>query len=154
MFGRFFNITHTLFSCESYFHLDGHVKIQKLFYWSPTNPTHKHKKPFYSPKEPYGSQCWCEKDHTIFRWQRVVNSERIMEMFNKIYPPGLQHFVGQNPRTYFKRDGATLHTSDTSLSNICDLFHDKFILWRSDINWSPRIPDLERIIFLVGISGI
>lgn len=55
----------------------------------------------------------------------------------------LPEFAGFNSRTWFQQDGATCHTSNDSMEVVDELFPNKVISGRGNINWSPRSPDLS-----------
>ena len=62
-----------------------------------------------------------------------------------------QNFPGYNQRTWLQQDGATPHTSKTSLLRVREIFPGKLISRRGDINWPPRSPDLAPMdVFLWG----
>ena len=144
---RFSSFDNILFSDEAHFHLNGYVNRQNCRYWSATNPKQKHQKPLHSPKVtvwaamsargiigPYFFED--ERGRTV-----TVNSERYVEMLDNFLLLELQNFRGYNQRTWFQQDGATSHTSNTSLPRVREIFPQKLISRRGDINWPPRSPD-------------
>lgn len=79
----------------------------------------------------------------------TVNSERYVEMLDEFFVPQLQNFPGYNQRTWFQQDGATSHTSNRSLPRVREIFPNKLISRRGDINWPPRSPDLTPMDFFL-----
>lgn len=152
---RFATFNNILFSDEAHFHLNGHVNKQNCRYWSATNPKHKHQKPLHSPKV----TVWAAMSARgiigpyFFEDGRgcavTVNSERYVEMLDNFLVPELQNFAGYNQRTWFQQDGATSHTSNTSLPRVREIFPNKLISRRGDINWPPRSPDLSPMDFFL-----
>lgn len=155
MIERFPTFTNILFSDEAHFHLNGHVNKQNCRYWSATNPKQKHQKPLHSPKV----TVWAAMSARgiigpyFFEDGRgrtlTVNSERYVEMLDEFFVPQLQNFPGYNQRTWFQQDGATSHTSNRSLPRVREIFPNKLISRRGDINWPPRSPDLTPMDFFL-----
>lgn len=73
----------------------------------------------------------------------TVNTERYVAMLQIFFAPALQDFSGFNHRTWFQQDGATCHTSNDSIAAVREIFGQKLISKRGDINWPPRSPDLS-----------
>ena len=104
------------------------------------DPKHKHQKPLHSPKV----TLWAAMSSRgiigpyFFEDERgcavTVNSERYVKMLDDFLVPELQNFSGYNQGTWFQQDGATSHTSNTSLSRVREIFPGKLISRRGDIN--------------------
>lgn len=155
MLEKFTNFNNIFFSDEAHFHLNGHVNRQNCRYWSDTNPKLKHQKPLHSPKVtvwaalsargiigPYFYED--QRGHAV-----TVNTERYIAMLRNFFTPALQNFNGFNQRSWFQQDGATCHTSNDSLIAVREIFGQKLISKRGDINWPPRSPDLSPMDFFL-----
>ncbi|KAL0879455.1 hypothetical protein ABMA27_003206 [Loxostege sticticalis] len=131
MLRRFNNFENILFSDEANFHLNGHVNKQNCRYWAKENPRRKHERPLHSPKV----VVWAAMSargiigpyfHEDRRGRPLnVNSDRYCDM--------LRNFL----------DGATCHTSNQAMEAVNELFPNKVISPRGNINWPPRSPDLS-----------
>lgn len=145
---QFENFDDMFFSDEAHFHLDGYVNRQNMRYWAETNPREKHQEHLHSPKVtvwaaisatgiigPY----FFEDNHGR---ALTVNSERYTAMIRNFFGPALQEWDGYGPTTWFQQDGATSHTSRVALEALRELFLNRLISRRGDINWPPRSPDL------------
>ncbi|CAH2090217.1 unnamed protein product [Euphydryas editha] len=149
MFQRFNNFENILFSDEANFHLNGNVNKQNCRYWSNENPKQKHERPLYSTK----ITVWAAMSSKgiigpyFFEDRRgrplTVNTDRYCEMLRNFLAPALEEFRGFNSRTWFQQDGATCHTSNPSIEALKELFPNKLISRRGDVNWPPRSPDLS-----------
>lgn len=146
MLQRFNNI---LFSDEANFQLNGHVNRQNCRYWAVENPIRKHERPLHSPKVVVWAAMWAKGiiGHYFHEDQRGrainVNSDRYCDMLRNFLVPELQEFTGFNSRTWFQQDGATCHTSNDSMEVVNELFPNKVISRRGNLNWPPRNPDLS-----------
>ena len=60
-----------------------------------------------------------------------------------------QNLFGYNQRTWLQQDGATSHTSNTSLPRVREIFPGNLISRRGDINWPPPSPDLTPMDFFL-----
>jgi len=155
MLERFASFNNIFFSDEAHFHLNGHVNRQNCRYWSDTNPKLKHQKPLHSPKV----TVWAALSARgiigpyFYEDQRgnavTVNTERYIAMLQNFFAPALQDFDGFNQRSWFQQDGATCHISNDSLSAVREIFGQKVISKRGDINWPPRSPDLSPMDFFL-----
>ncbi|CAH2088888.1 unnamed protein product [Euphydryas editha] len=70
-------------------------------------------------------------------------------MLQDFYAPALQIFSGFNQRTWFQQDGATYHKSNDSIATVREIFGQKLISRRGDINWPLRSPDLTPMDFFL-----
>ena len=149
MLQRFNNFNNILFSDEANFHLNGHVNKQNCRYWALENPRRKHERPLHSPKV----VVWATMSakgiigpyfHEDQRGRAInVNSDRYCDMLRNFLVPELQEFAGFDSRTWFQQDGATFHTSNGSMEVVNELFPNKVISRRGNIDWPPRSPDLS-----------
>lgn len=64
-------------------------------------------------------------------------------MLRNFLGPELLEFQGYNSRTWFQQDGATRHTTNQAMVAVKELFPNKVISRRGNINWPPRSPDLS-----------
>lgn len=155
MLERFTSFNNIFFSDEAHFHLTGHVNRQNCRYWSDVNPQLKHQTPLHSPKV----TVWAALSASViigpyfFEDQRsrpvTVNTQRYIAMLQNFFAPALQDYSGFNQRTWFQQDGATCHTSNDSIAAVREIFGQKVISKRGDINWPPRSPDLSPMDFFL-----
>ncbi|XP_050342348.1 uncharacterized protein LOC126768367 [Nymphalis io] len=115
----------------------------------------KHQKPLHSPKV----TVWAALSASgiigpyFYEDQRsrpvTVNTQRYIAMLQNFFAPALQDYSGFNQRTWFQQDGATCHTSNDSIAAVREIFGQKVISKRGDINWPPRSPDLSPMDFFL-----
>ena len=139
--------------------MNGHVNKQICRYWSLNNPKQKHERPLHSPKV----IVWAAMSakgiigpyfHEDRRGRAVtVNSDRYCEMLRNFLASELQEFNGFNSGTWFQQDGATCHTPDQSREAVNELFPNKVISRRGNINWPPRSPDLSPLDYFCGATS-
>ncbi|KAK9888535.1 hypothetical protein WA026_000781 [Henosepilachna vigintioctopunctata] len=148
MLERFNNFNNIFFSDEAHFHLDGYVNRQNCRFWGETNPHTLHQRPLHSPKVtvwvamsanciigPYFYED--NRGHAV-----TVTSARYVDMIRNFFGPQLQQCGHYNRLTWFQQDGATSHTTNNSLAALHELFQEKVISRRGDIEWPPRSPDV------------
>lgn len=148
MLERFNNVDNIFFSDEAHFHLDGYVNRQNCRFWGESNPMMLHQRPLHSPKV----TVWVAMSANCiigpyfledYRGRAVtVNSPRYIDMIRNCFAPRLQECEHYNQLTWFQQDGATAHTTNNSLAALHEIFPEKVISRRGDIEWPPRSPDL------------
>lgn len=148
MLQRFDDFNKIFFSDESHFHLHGYVNKQNCRYWSQENPREKHQTPLHSPKVTVWAAISSRGIIGPYFFEdnngqtQTVNSVRYAAMIREFFGPALHEIDGFNDEWWFQQDGATSHTSNTALEAVRELFPNKLISRRGDINWPPRSPDL------------
>lgn len=159
MLERFDNFSRIFFSDEAHFHLHGYVNKQNSRYWSHENPREKHQTPLHSPKVTVWAAISSRGIIGPYFFENnngltvTVNSNRYAAMIRDFFGPALQAFDDFNDQWWFQQDGATSHTSNTAIEAVRELFPDRLISRRGDINWPPRSPDLApNDFFFVGLS--
>lgn len=147
MLERFDNFNRIFFSDEAHFHLHGYVNKQNSRYWSHENPREKHETPLHSPKVTVWAAISSRGIIGPYFFENnngqtvTVNSDRYAAMIRDFFGPALQAFDGFDDQWWFQQDGATSHTSNTAIEAVRELFPDKLISRRGNINWPPRSPD-------------
>ena len=134
------------FSDEAHFHLTGCVNKQNMRYWADTNPHELHERPLHSPKV----TVWCAISSTgivgpwFFEENEVtvtVNSDRYVNMLEEFFFPRIEEL--DQGDIWFQQDGATAHTSRTSMAVLREHFPERLISIRGDLEWPARSPDLS-----------
>ena len=115
-----------VFFCdEAHFHLCGSVNKQNMRCRADTNPRQLHERPLHSPKV----TVWCaiSSGGIIGSWffeenevTATVNSDRYVNMLQEFFFPRLDELDLRD--TLFQQDGATAHTSRTSMDVLREHF--------------------------------
>ncbi|XP_045504404.1 uncharacterized protein LOC123701036 [Colias croceus] len=148
MLEKFDDYQNIFFSDEAHFHLDGYVNRQNCRFWGNTNPGLLHQRPLHSPKVTawVAMSAKCVIGPYFFEDARgrtvTVNSARYVTMLRNFFEPELQECEHYNVQSWFQQDGATSHTTNNSIEALHQLFPEKVISRRGDIEWPPRSPDL------------
>jgi hypothetical protein len=134
-------------SDEAHFYLSGCVNKQNFRYWSDSNPNILHEKPLHSQRV----TVWCavgqfgvwgpyffeEEDKSV-----SVTSERYVRMLSQFLKPKLEE-LDNNLQVWFQQDGATAHTAKRSLNVLQEMFPEKVVSLRGNVEWPARSPDLS-----------
>ena len=121
MFTSFNNI---FFSDKAHFHLNGHLNRQNCRYWSDTNPKWSIRNPCIHPRAALSARGIIGPH--VYEDRRgisiTVNTEQYIAMLLKFFAPLLQDSNGFSQQPWLQRDEATCHTSNDSLSSVCEIF--------------------------------
>ena len=126
---------HCLNFFLQWFHLSGYVNSQNSHIWASENPNAIHEEPPHSEK----IGVWCGMSR-----QRIIGPIVFDATITIAYMEIFNTFVNQLDDKelsigYFQQDGATSHTSHTSMAEIQSFFSDRVI---SKGLWPLRSPDL------------
>ena len=139
-----FLVTKPIFICVD-------RSTNKTRYWADTNPWTLHERPLHSPKV----TVWCaissggiigpwffeENEVTV-----TVNSDRYVNIFLELFFPRLDELdLGD---TWFQQDGATAHTSRTSMAVLREIFPERLISIRGDLEWPAALQIWPLVCFL------
>jgi len=75
-------------------------------------------------------------------FEQIINTERYMAMLQTFVIPELKR-RRKLSRTFFQQDGATCHTSKTTLDFLRKSFGNRLIFRKTEFSWPPRSPDLS-----------
>jgi transposase len=124
------------FSDEAWFELSGYVNSQNSRYWSTDNPHLLHNHPLHPVK--VGVWAAMTRRRIFFTFFNViVNSEVYKSFIDQLVPTFSEDEV---MRGWLQQDGATAHTSGSSMNHLRVFFGERII---SRGLWPARSPDLS-----------
>lgn len=77
----------------------------------------------------------------------TVNGDRYRNMISNFLWPILDYI--DTEEMWFQQDGATCHTSGTTIALLCETFDGRLISLRGDQQWPPRSRDLTPCDFFI-----
>lgn len=126
----------TFFTDEAWFHLSGHINSQNSRMWASNNPNVLHQEPLHSAK--IGVWCAISRRRIIgpLFFTDTINTERYLNIIQQF----ICLLVSNERYCWFQQDGATAHTSHTTMNALEEFFGNRII---SKNLWPPRSPDLS-----------
>lgn len=118
-------------------------------YWSAEQPSRKHQKPLHSQKVTVSAAISAKGIIGLYFFENsqglsvTVNTDRYVTMLQEFLRPTLGGLQEYNSQTWFQQDAATCHTSNPSMDVKKEMFPNKVISKRGNIEWPPRSPDLS-----------
>ena len=129
-------LDHCFFSDEAWFNLNGNVNSQNCRFWSANNPHLIHDIPLHQEK--IGVWAAMTKRRVFFTFlNNIVNSDVYKTFIDQLIPTLNEEEI---MRGWFQQDGATAHTSTSSMNHVRMFFGERII---SKGLWPPRSPDLS-----------
>lgn len=156
MLRLFENFDNIIFSDEAHFTLEATINTRNTVFWDTSNPQIIQECPLHPQKVTawVGLASWglvgpffFEEIHNDQPVTVTVNSDRYGELLRDSLMPALGYMEGFNGETWFQQDGAPPHTARRIMAYLRELFPDRVISKRGDIEWPPRSPDLSPLDF-------
>lgn len=147
----FFN--HIIFSDEAHFQLGGYVNKQNCRIWGDEHPREILETPLYPEKVTVWCGFWSGGVIGPYFFEddlgeRVtVNGPRYRTMITNFLWNALEGMDMGN--MWFQQDGATCHTALESIRVLREMFGDRIISIRGNVNWPPRSCDLTPLDFFL-----
>ncbi|KAL4125925.1 hypothetical protein QTP88_010162 [Uroleucon formosanum] len=146
-----------IFSDEAHFHLSGYVNKQNCRIWGNENPRASMEKQMHPQRVTVWCGFWAGGviGPYFFEDERgnaeTVNGDRYRNMISNFLWPILDDM--DTEEMWFQQDGATCHTSGTTIALIREKFDGRLISILGDQQWPPR-RQKSRVYVLLDSSGI
>ena len=136
------------FSDEAHFYLSGHVSSKHAFFWGDSKPDYALQRPLHALK----CTAWAAmSSHGVIGpiWfvdddneTTTINAQRYIRVLQQ-FLVALKRRRLPLMRQWFMQDGATPHTANVTLEWLGNVFADRLISRRTEIEWATHSPDLN-----------
>ena len=147
-------LNNVWFSDEAHFLLSGHVNSQNNVYWGSEKHDEVLQRPLHSEK----CTVWAALSrHGIigpFFFEdhqgktTTVDTESYRDVLVKFWNALGRRDLNREEQ-WLQQDGATPHTSNSSLAWLLNKFGERLISRRCDVEWAPHSPDLNPLDFFL-----